>query len=88
MPCILYQKVKVPGINWFAVDVFNCFYVDSHVLFYVYFLILMQPTHICYNTHVPVLTIYDNIFMIAKSKNMLTSTKQKKNKLNNMLKNR
>ena len=30
--------------------------------------------------------IYDNIFMIAKSKKMLTSTKQKKNKLNNRLK--
>ncbi len=57
MPCKLYQKVNVPGINWFAVDVFNCFYVDSHVLFYVEFLIFMQPTHICYNTHVPVLTV-------------------------------
>jgi hypothetical protein len=33
------------------VDAFKQLYVDFHDLFYVWYLLFMQPIKICYNTH-------------------------------------
>ena len=43
-------------MGW-AVEAFNQFYVDFHVLFYVWFLIFVQPIKMCYNTYFPVLIV-------------------------------
>jgi hypothetical protein len=49
---------KVQNSKWLSSECFQAvFELDFYVLFYVWFLIFIQPTNICYNAHFPVLIV-------------------------------